>query len=699
MATETELSQQLDDALANVRKGTDGLVESMEKMMDGNDLSRRSFKKLDKATGGLVSSFNDAAKQIIEGSDSLSVLTGVVADVTSKIPFLGAAISGTVKILGQQAQLGLDAFHKIAASGQLTSDGIEGIARDLRRVDIPIDRWTELLSKSSTNLRYFTGTAIEGRKQFTDTMEALRQGVDRPLRLLGMRIDDIGELTVAFQKMQQRQGIMQDVDQNRRALAAQKYIKQLDLLSKLTGESAKALQAQRDELLADSRYRAWSRRMEREGRGEIAKAMSDAFLLMGKEDGGDQMQEFVKGMIGGTFTGEKAKAIAGIGGGREMLMLTQQLERGQLTGVEYYNRLIEVSKQYPHFAERLQELGFDLGIDFAKLADFSQRSLVTNKALTDAQKAQTEQIRKRDKDEPKDPTAALVDAVRSLNAATGELQSSLVGNGSIAAAFKFTAATTEAIANQVPKALEKLGEVGGLLGDWSADAWNTITGTFDSAVKLFSRTVDKIARFFNQDEWAKEKAAERKEERRKGKIVTAERTIESSKSETESLVAELKKTEQLAKQTPNGDQIYGPAINRLKELIANAKENQETAQATIAQLTGAKPTATLVAAPILESPVSAPKPENHIKQNVAEKDAKIAKLEEDVKKSEQAVADLKKQYGSGPLTEDQQSSLGILRSIAESSRNALFEMQNQSKKLDSIADETKKQSRTLANTN
>jgi hypothetical protein len=118
-----------------------------------------------------------------------------------------------------------------------------------------LDQMTALLKENSVALAAFGGTAASGSKAFADAAGQIqRSDIGKTFQMMGKTPDEINRGAAMFIKSQQAQGIRSgDINKNL-AEGSAKYIMQLDLLSKLTGESADSLQAKQEEAMAEEAY-------------------------------------------------------------------------------------------------------------------------------------------------------------------------------------------------------------------------------------------------------------------------------------------------------------------------------------------------------------------------------------------------------------------------------------------------------------
>ena len=496
MADNIDLEGLADD-LDGVRTGFRSAQQAAENLARRQqDLASKAFEKLDNATKGLASTMTSSMSKIASGSEDINVLTDAVAGFAKHIPLIGSAVSAAVKAMGQQAQLGVNAFYKISAAGLTTSEGIKGIALQLDDVKLPIDKWSELLAKSSKDLAYLGGTAMKGGQQFTATMTAMRSGLDEQLLNLGIRAEEIGELIVNQQTLEQRLGYQRLTDAMKQSEAVVDYVKGLKVLSKLTGESVSALAKQKRAVLDEAQFRAWAVMERKKGRGgqEATDRITNAMVILEKLEGGKFFKEISKGMVSGFATGDTAiKSMSTIG--PMILDAMRELKAGRIDEFGYANAMRDIAKQFPDALNQLYAMGKQSdkmisGEGFVDIQNFAQGAKITAESLKSIQEETEKGARGTGKDGQ--ITTDLMAAIKSMNSASGNMQRVLIANGTIAKSVERMAAGMETVTGWMAKAADLVDDA---MGD-SSNLFQLATKTFDDAVDYFNSVVNRIGNFF-----------------------------------------------------------------------------------------------------------------------------------------------------------------------------------------------------------
>jgi hypothetical protein len=266
--------------------------------------SEEASNSLQKAQDDLVSNLKNGAIDLGKGMgrfvgdlakgntgfSTLNPLIDIVANsmgaLAKAIPFVGDAAAATIKATAEGSKFiielmdkNLKAFQELSNSGALVADGMTGVGRQLVDSGMTLEGFKKSVKENAGALASWGGTVGEGASRFSDAVGKLtkRNGslaeAGMGLRKLGLTADDIGEQAGAFLQQEIRLGRGRQMSEKQLAEGTVQYVKELDLLQKVTGLSRQDAQRQRDELLSDSRYRASIEGMNKENQNALNTLM------------------------------------------------------------------------------------------------------------------------------------------------------------------------------------------------------------------------------------------------------------------------------------------------------------------------------------------------------------------------------------------------------------------------------------------
>jgi len=257
--------------------------ETADQIAASGSTLEKYMQELGKATQSaskdILSSAKNLAFGLVEGQRRFQDLNPVIDGVTNAIvalsgavPLLGGILSGAAKataeagkIMLRQMDIQTKAFNDVGDIGGLAADGLKGLQKQFLDSGLTLESYAKALRNSSTTLARFSGTVASGAKIFSEAAGELTQGVDVELRRLGFSAEDLGETLEAFVGRQTRLGRSQGLDHLQLAHQTQAYAKELDLLSRATGLSRKAIMAQQDAALSEARFRSTIEGIQDEG--------------------------------------------------------------------------------------------------------------------------------------------------------------------------------------------------------------------------------------------------------------------------------------------------------------------------------------------------------------------------------------------------------------------------------------------------
>jgi len=291
-----------------------------------------------KALGG---SSKDLATGLIEGKRGFDALNPAIDLAASAmkgllgfIPGVSAATDLVVqgsKLMVDQIQKQVNGFQEIGEVGALGAKGLEGLQDQFIASGLTLESYTKALRNSSVALARFRGLTGDGAEDFSDIVGKLTQGGDLSLRRLGLSAEQLGESTEAFLSRQTRLGLSQRLSNQVLAQSTTTYIKELDMLSKVTGMNRKDIQNQQDAALSETRFRASIEGM----RGTVEEGAINSIMNFQSTISGvdQQLGAGVRDLASGFTATEAARRAEFVTGGQASKIM-DRLRRGQINELQ-----------------------------------------------------------------------------------------------------------------------------------------------------------------------------------------------------------------------------------------------------------------------------------------------------------------------------------------------------------------------------
>jgi hypothetical protein len=279
----------------------------------------------------------DAAQMAAVGLSLLvpggAIMKGVVAGLTFLTTQFLKQGAELVTTANEQSDALYSAFSQLAESGAVGADGIEGLAEDIQKLGLNVnklDQFLAMASKSAESLAAMGGTVQQGRKQFAGLTASLREN-DESLRKLGLDQDAQAEAALGYAKIQSRLALGATKDYAAMGQSAYKYIQEQDALTKVTGISRKQQEDALEEAMRNQRFAATIDQLIAEGKTEEAKQLQTGFMVA-RAAGKDMAAAYADMTSGMVNTDAAQKGLIGSQG--EMLRQINNIKSGMYKGSE-----------------------------------------------------------------------------------------------------------------------------------------------------------------------------------------------------------------------------------------------------------------------------------------------------------------------------------------------------------------------------
>lgn len=238
------------------------------------------------ATG--LSTYNTILDQ---SAAALSQFIGFSSTFGKILTTMGEAGGAYVKMTATMTDELMKGYQGFAAVGAAGKADLNDMAETFRKfgavstADFP--KITQMIAENGDTLAKLGGTMARGVTQFANLAASVQQsGLQTEFLAMGMTVDGINKGLTGYLKTITTTGQAQKMTQDQVNAGAAEYIRNMDVLSKLTGKSAETIQKERDERQRDDLYRLQTREQQKivdRGGAEgaaMAKTMEDNVLLL-----------------------------------------------------------------------------------------------------------------------------------------------------------------------------------------------------------------------------------------------------------------------------------------------------------------------------------------------------------------------------------------------------------------------------------
>jgi hypothetical protein len=185
-------------------------------------------------------------------------------------------------------------FNEISKVGVSLSGELGGVGDTLQTLGMTVselDEFNSLIRAGSKDLALLGGTAGRGMKQFSEVAgEMVKGDLGRELNQMGVDNKEQRALALDFAAIQARTGQMQLTNTKNLVTQTGKFVKELDLAARLTGDSREEQAKKIRSAQMDERFRAAQREADITNNGEARQRLDNAsklaakFMAVGAED-------------------------------------------------------------------------------------------------------------------------------------------------------------------------------------------------------------------------------------------------------------------------------------------------------------------------------------------------------------------------------------------------------------------------------
>lgn len=384
------LSESLDDAAESTDSWGQGLKDSLELV---GKMGQQVQKAID-FIGGSLSSISGMGDSITSATDTLG-----------NIPLVGDAIKGVYGPVAGAVETLQTQFQSAASVGANFGGNIAEFSKAAGGAGMTMEQFSGVVQKNAQNLVFLGGSTAEGAKRLASLGKDIRKSqVGDELARLGFSTTDINNGLAEYSGRLARNGRAEQLNNKQLINLTGQYMKNLDAVSKLTGKSKEALQAEQDARQADAQYRIMLSKLGPKQQAEMEKLMDS--IPKAHQTG---LKEILATGTATSDEGVKAMAFLRESGGQAQ-KLFQQMQSGQGLQEGFANDFYDTyAAEAKKFAESPigQTVGkFDDSMKefFVAAADVGAR----NKTLTEIQ-IETEEEQRKLREKIKANTGEVID--------------------------------------------------------------------------------------------------------------------------------------------------------------------------------------------------------------------------------------------------------------------------------------------------
>jgi hypothetical protein len=240
--------------------------------------------KLNQAAQGAVLSLTSIMNEMSTLGNSI---TGA-ANVFAQIPVVGTVLSRVFGAIAGAADRSYKAFQQSASVGANFSGSITEMIDSASLAGLTIDQFSALVAKNGESLAMLGKGTADGARRFATLGKMMKDsGVADQLYRMGYTAQDINDGMLQFTSRLAKGGALQTMTTTQIADVTGRYLKELDAVAKLTGQSKQALQDQEAARMRDAQYLTLKNRLDADGQKNLELLM--ASIPEGMKDGAKEV--------------------------------------------------------------------------------------------------------------------------------------------------------------------------------------------------------------------------------------------------------------------------------------------------------------------------------------------------------------------------------------------------------------------------
>lgn len=205
------------------------------------------------AVAGTIEALAGFSNALAQQLSSFSNLDDSLTAAAGEIPLLGqtfAAVAGA-------AEKNVAAFQAATSSGATFGGSVQAMNRAASAAGMTLNDFANVIAQNGEALRLLGTNTADGADRFAQLSKSLRAGgAMSELANLGLTTQEINEGMAGYIEILGRTGKLENMSNAQLVQGSAKYLKEMDLLAKVTGKNREEIENTRKERLADAQFQA-----------------------------------------------------------------------------------------------------------------------------------------------------------------------------------------------------------------------------------------------------------------------------------------------------------------------------------------------------------------------------------------------------------------------------------------------------------
>lgn len=456
-----------------------------------------AFTKMSGVAGQAAGSILNLALnsgQVIEKFANVGDSVERAASIFSGIPVIGPVFAA----VAAAATKTVESFQQASAGGASFGGSLQSFSSSASAAGMTMEKFAGLVAKNGESMRFLGGNTDDGAKRFAQLAGGLRK-VSGDLYNLGYSTADVNEGLANYTKLAMQGGKNTNMSNQQLISGTKNYMKEMDLLAKVTGETRKQQEDAQAKLASDAQYQAAMAGMSETVAASFRNTVTG---LPGP------LRDVAKDIMAtGTATTEESQKFMAMMPQSAAMMrdFAQKTQRGEEVSLEERNKLNEMLRKEGAAANAQYKDVGRFSKEFATQTNqFTAAAGIGKDALLGGSKAQDEATKKKENE-----AAQMEKAKQKLAEFSNGFQMALMNTGALDSmmgifttvadlVMKFVVPAFNFVAGVIPKVVSAfeillqpaIEAISGLLGGDMASAFEKV----DSVLNAVFPVLDGVVR-------------------------------------------------------------------------------------------------------------------------------------------------------------------------------------------------------------
>jgi len=249
------------------KKASAAQKKYIEELEDSIVILEKLANGLEQAVTGLSS--------IMTSFSTMGNSVTAAAATFNHIPIAGRLLSSVFGAVAQAADRSMTAFQKSASVGANFGGSITDMIDSATGAGLTFDAFSGIIAKNGESVALLGQGSADGAKRLGELGKQIRKsGVADELYRMGYSTEDINNGLASFGGRLAKGGALQKMTTEQIASVTGNYLKELNAVATLTGQSKEALQEQENARMADAQYLNLKNKLDADGQKNLEILMA-----------------------------------------------------------------------------------------------------------------------------------------------------------------------------------------------------------------------------------------------------------------------------------------------------------------------------------------------------------------------------------------------------------------------------------------